>query len=200
LAKTLFPLSGYTKTEVREIARRFGLKVADKGESFEICFIPDQDYERFLKDAVPNLEKAVQGGKILSQSGEVLGEHRGYPFYTIGQRRGLGITTPEPVYVTKIDAQNNTIVVGQNDDLLHAGLIASGLNWIAFEDLKEEIRCEAKIRYKDTPEPCTVKPLGNGMVEVIFDTPKRAITPGQAVVFYEGEDVLGGGFIDSVGK
>ncbi|NTV47141.1 MAG: tRNA 2-thiouridine(34) synthase MnmA, partial [Chlorobiales bacterium] len=104
LAKTLFPLADYTKAEVRELARKYGLKVADKGESFEICFIPDQDYERFLKDAVPNLEKKVQGGKIVDQSGAVLGEHRGYPFYTIGQRRGLGITTPETVYVTKIDA------------------------------------------------------------------------------------------------
>lgn len=200
LSKTLFPLAELTKPEVRELARKFGLKVAEKSESYEICFIPDNDYERFLKEMVPDLEAKVSGGKILDESGKVLGQHRGYPFYTIGQRKGLGITTPEPVYVTEIHYENNTIVVGKSEALLHHGLVASQVNWIAVAELKEPMCASAKIRYKDQPEPCTISPLDNGMVEVRFDKPKRAITPGQAVVFYDGDDVLGGGFIHSVIK
>ncbi|MFQ3597138.1 MAG: tRNA 2-thiouridine(34) synthase MnmA [Chloroherpetonaceae bacterium] len=198
LAHTIFPLSELTKPEVRDLARKFGLKVADKGESYEICFIPDNDYERFLKETIPTLEGDVMGGKILDQDGRELGTHRGYPFYTIGQRKGLGITTPEPVYVTEIHYETNTIVVGKDEDLLHDGLIANQVNWIAFAELDAPIRCEAKIRYKDKPEPCMVSREQNGAALVKFDQPKRAITPGQAVVFYNGEEVLGGGFIQQV--
>ncbi len=198
LAHTIFPLAELTKPEVRDLARKFGLKVADKGESYEICFIPDNDYERFLKETIPTLERDVAGGKILDKDGRELGEHRGYPFYTIGQRKGLGITTPEPVYVTEIHYETNTIVVGKDEDLLHHALIAGQVNWIAFGELGEPIRCEAKIRYKDKPEPCTVSREQNGAVLVKFDQPKRAITPGQAVVFYNGDEVLGGGFIERV--
>jgi tRNA-specific 2-thiouridylase len=200
LSKTIFPLAELTKPEVRELARQFGLKIADKGESYEICFIPDNDYERFLKETVPDLAEKVSGGKIVDESGHVLGEHRGYPFYTIGQRKGLGLTTPEPVYVTEIQYETNTIVVGKSESLLHRRLIASQVNWIAFAELDAPIRATAKIRYKDTPEPCTVTPLPNGMIEVQFDAPKRAITQGQAIVFYDQQDVLGGGFIHSVLK
>ncbi|MBC8043990.1 MAG: tRNA 2-thiouridine(34) synthase MnmA [Rhizobacter sp.] len=198
LSRTLFPLAEYTKPEVRELARKFGLKVADKGESYEICFIPDNDYERFLKETVPDLTEKVSGGKIISEAGDVLGEHRGYPFYTIGQRKGLGLTTEEPVFVTEIDYQSNTITVGSDVSLQHHGLVASQVNFISITELTEPLRCTAKIRYKDTPALCTLVPAMNGMVEVRFDQPKRAITPGQAVVFYDGEDVLGGGFIHSV--
>lgn len=200
LAHTIFPLAELTKPEVRALAHRFGLKVAEKSESYEICFIPDNDYERFLKETVPDLAEKVAGGKIVDESGRVLGTHRGYPFYTIGQRKGLGLTTPEPVYVTEIHYESNTIVVGKDEALWHCGLTASQVNWIAFAELTEPLRCEAKIRYKDTPEPCTVTPLPQGRVQVEFDRPKRAITPGQAVVFYSGDEVLGGGFIDEVQK
>ncbi len=201
LSRTLFPLAELTKPEVRDLARKFGLKVADKSESYEICFIPDNDYERFLKETVPNLENEVQGGKILDQQGNELGEHRGYPFYTIGQRKGLGITTPEPVYVTEIHYETNTIVVGSDEDLMHRELTANQVNWIAIADLREPLQCTAKIRYKDTPARCTVFPTGNATVaKILFEEPKRAITPGQAVVFYHGDDVLGGGFIESVSK
>ncbi len=198
LAHTIFPLADLTKPEVRDLARKFGLKVADKGESYEICFIPDNDYERFLKETIPTLERDVMGGKILDKAGRELGKHRGYPFYTIGQRKGLGITTPEPVYVTEIHYETNTIVVGKDEDLLHDGLIANQVNWIAFSELNAPIRCEAKIRYKDKPEPCTVSREQNHTVLVKFDQPKRAITPGQAIVFYNGDEVLGGGFIQQV--
>jgi tRNA-specific 2-thiouridylase len=198
LSHTIFPLAELTKPEVRDLARKFGLKVADKGESYEICFIPDNDYERFLKETIPTLERDVAGGKILDKNGRELGKHRGYPFYTIGQRKGLGITTPEPVYVTEIHYETNTIVVGKDEDLFHNTLIANQVNWIAFRELSEPIRCEAKIRYKDKPEPCTVSREQNGAVWVKFDQPKRAITPGQAVVFYNGDEVLGGGFIERV--
>ncbi|MDX2127498.1 MAG: tRNA 2-thiouridine(34) synthase MnmA [Chloroherpetonaceae bacterium] len=205
LAQTLFPLSELTKPEVRDLARRYGLKVADKGESYEICFIPDNDYERFLKETIPALEKDVSGGKIRDEAGEELGEHRGYPFYTIGQRKGLGISTPEPVYVTEIDYLSNTIKVGSEDKLMHRGLYANQLNWIGIEPFggeKNEVRCFAKIRYKDVPEPCTIRRWSENpnLAEVLFDKPKRAITPGQAVVFYNNIEVLGGGFIHSVIK
>ncbi|ACF13886.1 tRNA (5-methylaminomethyl-2-thiouridylate)-methyltransferase [Chloroherpeton thalassium ATCC 35110] len=195
LEKARFPLADYTKDEVRALARKYDLPVAEKDESQEICFIPDNNYERFLKDALPNLAEKIAGGKILDTNQNELGKHRGYPFYTIGQRRGLGISTPAPVYVTDIHAEDNTIVVGSKDDLLHSGLIATDLNWIAFSKLQEPFQAEAKIRYKDTAEPCVVTPLETGCVQVTFETPKRAITPGQAVVFYSGEELLGGGFI-----
>jgi len=200
LEKVLFPLSDYTKEEVRSLARKYDLPVADKDESQEICFIPDNNYERFLKEALPDLSGKIEGGKILDTSQNVLGTHRGYPFYTIGQRRGLGISTPTPVYVTEIHAKSNTVVVGSKDDLLHSGLIASNTNWIAFTELREPLRAEAKIRYKDTAEPCLISPFENNAVQVSFQTPKRAITPGQAVVFYSGEELLGGGFIDKALK
>jgi tRNA-uridine 2-sulfurtransferase len=204
LSKTLFPLSELTKPEVRDLARKYGLKVADKGESYEICFIPDNDYERFLKETIPTLERDVAGGTILDTNGNDLGEHRGFPFYTIGQRKGLGITTPEPVYVTEIHYETNTIIVGTEADLRHRTLTAAQVNWIAFEKLESPVRALAKIRYKDTPELCTVS-LVEGQPHLIaatFDAAKRAITPGQAVVFYDlnGTDVLGGAFIHSVGK
>jgi tRNA-specific 2-thiouridylase len=198
LAKTLFPLADLTKPQVRDLARKFGLKVADKGESYEICFIPDNDYERFLKETVPNLETEVAGGKIIDNAGDVIGEHRGFPFYTIGQRKGLGLTTPEPVFVTEIDYKTNTIKVGADAELLHTMLVATQVNFIAIEKLTEPIRCTAKIRYKDTPALCTISPSTDGSVTLRFDEPKRAITPGQAVVFYDGNDVLGGGFIQSI--
>ena len=197
LAKTIFPLSDLTKPEVRELAREFGLRTADKSESYEICFIPDNDYNRFLKDAVPGLTEKVKGGKIKTVSGEVVGEHDGYPFYTIGQRKGLNIPGTKAYYVTEIDPEKNVVVVGDDDDLKSTRLLAGEVNIIAYENVPlDGLKTHAKIRYKDTAEPAIVKLLDNRKAEVIFESPKRAVTPGQSVVFYEGDDLVGGGIIE----
>ena len=201
LEHTLFPLADLTKEEVRALAVRYGLRTAAKGESFEICFITDNNYERFLKHKLPTLEKKVAGGEI-KLNGEVLGEHSGFPFYTVGPRKGLGVAPPEPLYVTSIDYKNNTINVGYENELLHRRLTASKLNLIKYPDLFGGKRLTVKIRYKDTDESAVVTQLdgtgnGEGRISIDFDQPKRAITPGQSVVFYEGDDLVGGAVIDS---
>ncbi|NUN70532.1 MAG: tRNA 2-thiouridine(34) synthase MnmA [Bacteroidetes bacterium] len=200
LDHTLFPLAPYTKEEVRALAQKYGLRTAAKGESFEICFITDNNYERFLKHKVPQLEQKVAGGDV-RLNGEKIGEHSGFPFYTVGQRKGLGIAHPDPLYVTSIDHKSNTITVGYEKDLLHTTLYASHLNLIKYADLREGKNLTVKIRYKDTDEPAVVTQLsgsgnGEGEVRIVFDAPKRAITPGQSVVFYEGDDLVGGAVID----
>lgn len=200
LSHTLFPLAAYTKEEVRDLGRKFGLRTADKGESFEICFITDNNYERFLKHKMPHLEKEVGDGKILLH-GEMMGEHDGFPFYTVGQRKGLGVAHPDPLYVTSINYKENIIEVGYENELLHCGLTASKLNLIKYENLFNGKPLTVKIRYKDTDESALVTQLdgtgnGDGKVKVEFDKPKRAITAGQSVVFYEGNDLVGGAIID----
>jgi len=197
LSRTIFPLGHLTKPYVRELASKYGLRTASKSESFEICFIPDNDYNRFLKKNVEGLEENVDGGDIV-MDGEVIGKHKGFPFYTIGQRKGLGLSTPEPVYVTKIDYKNNTIEVGSNNDLMHTTLIARETNMVKYADWGDGRRVSAKIRYKDDGGEAVVYEQGNQRVKVIFDEPRRAITPGQSIVFYEGDDVVGGAIIDSV--
>ncbi len=204
LQHTLFPLADFTKEEVRALAVRYGLRTADKGESFEICFITDNNYERFLKHKLPQLEQTVNGGTILHNNKKI-GEHAGFPFYTIGQRKGLGIAHPDPLYVTSIDYKENKITVGYEDELLHRSLTASGLNLIKYPHLTEGRRLTVKIRYKDIDEPAMVTQLdgsgdGEGNVRIVFDQPKRAITPGQSVVFYEGDDLVGGAVIDNALK
>jgi tRNA-specific 2-thiouridylase len=195
LSRTLFPLAEFTKTEVRSLAEKFGLDVASKGESFEICFIPDNDYARFLKERVEGLEERIVNGEIVVD-GKIIGRHEGYPFYTIGQRRGLGISSADPLYVTVIDPQNNRITLGSEDELLHQGLIASRMNAIKYAAIGEQKKCCAKIRYKDPGSPALVRIHEDGVLEVVFDEPKRAVTPGQSVVLYENDDVIGGGIID----
>ncbi len=197
LRRTIFPLGHLTKPEVRELAEKYGLRTASKSESYEICFIPDNDYNRFLKNNVDGLEERVDGGDII-MDGEVIGRHKGFPFYTIGQRKGLGLSTPEPVYVTKIDYKNNTIEVGKNTQLMHTTLIARDVNMVKYGDLAGGRRVNAKIRYKDDGGKATAYDVGNGRVKVVFDDPRRAITPGQSIVFYEGDDVVGGAIIDEV--
>lgn len=202
LSHTLFPLADLTKEEVREIAAKHNLKTAAKGESFEICFITDNNYERFLKHKLPSLEKDIDGGKIVL-NGEEVGEHRGFPFYTVGQRKGLGIARPDPLYVTSIDYKNNSITVGYDDELLHRGLTASKVNLLKYDTLHGGKKLDVKIRYKDTAEPAVVTQTsgsgnGDGEVTIEFDSPKRAITPGQSVVFYENDDLVGGAVIDGV--
>ena len=197
LRRTLFPLSEMTKPQVRELASSMGLPTAGKGESFEICFIPDNNYERFLKERDPSLEGRVAGGEVILD-GKVVGTHRGYPFYTIGQRKGLGLATGEPVYVTGIDAASNRIELGRGSDLLHRGLVGRDCNLIKYEALPGPLRVRATIRYMDPGGDATVTPLGGGKVRVVFDEKRRAITPGQSVVLYEGDDVVGGGIIERV--
>lgn len=196
LSRTMFPLGELDKQKVRELARKYGLRNAEKDESFEICFVADNDYERFLKERVPGLGARVAEGAIV-RNGTVVGKHAGYPFYTIGQRRGLG-AHGRPMYVTSVDQTTNTVHIGPEEDLLRTGLLARGVNLIGRGELVEGMEVQAKIRYKDEPTPATVYPNGDGSIRVVFGEPKRAITPGQSVVFYDGEDLIGGAVIDGV--
>ncbi|TCL69367.1 tRNA (5-methylaminomethyl-2-thiouridylate)-methyltransferase [Hydrogenispora ethanolica] len=192
LESSLFPLGGHTKTSIRQKAAELGLRVADKPDSQEICFVPDQDYRRFIDEYRPG---AVRPGKIVDKTGKVLGEHSGIINYTIGQRKGLGIASSVPLFVTEIRPETNEIVVGLADEVFADRLVAEALNWIAIPALQDELRVEAKIRYAAPPAPAVVRPLPEGRVEVLFDMPQRAITPGQSVVFYQGDLVVGGGVI-----
>lgn len=193
LAMTLFPLGGLTKKDVRIIAARLALPVAQKEESQEICFVPDRNYAKFLRERIP---QAFRPGPILDVQNRVVGRHEGIIHFTIGQRKGMGIAAPHPLYVLSIDAEKNTIVVGKNEDLYRSRLEASDVNLIAFETLDEPKDVLAKIRYKHAEANATISPLDSGSIRVDFEKPQRAITPGQAVVFYDGDTVGGGGIID----
>jgi tRNA-specific 2-thiouridylase len=192
LARVIFPLGEKTKRDTREVARHCQLKTADKEESMEICFVPDNNYGGFLQQA--NLVQKHRG-EIVDLHGHVLGHHDGIEFYTIGQRKGLGITTPKPVYVVELDAENNRVVVGDEAALDRDEFVADRCNWHPFEKLTEPIKVTAKIRYNHPGTPATVTPLENNSVRVKLHTPQRAITPGQAAVFYQDEVVVGGGWI-----
>jgi tRNA-specific 2-thiouridylase len=197
MAHTLFPLGELTKEQVRQEAQRLGLPIAQKAESFELCFVPDNDYRRFLRQYAPERSESLRGGIIL-RDGRPVGRHEGYPFYTIGQRRGLGISAPEPLYVLDILPQDNVLVVGPESQLYHQGLVAREVNLVAFETLPSGgIRCTAKIRYKDEGGMATAWQDTEGRLWVRFDTPRRAITPGQSVVLYDGQELLGGGVIEA---
>ena len=197
LSRTLFPLGEMTKSEARTRAAAYGLSVAGKGESYEICFIPDDDYERFLKERVPGLEDRVKGGEVVLE-GKVVGTHRGYPFYTIGQRKGIGIARGEPLYVTGIDPVRNRIEIGRKEELYHAGLTARSVNMVKYADCTSPRLVDARIRYKDRGGEARAVETGGGSLRVDFLEPRRAITPGQSVVLYEGDDVVAGGIIDTI--
>lgn len=200
-ARTKFPLGSYSKPAIRQMAADFGLlRVANKPDSYEICFVPDNNYRRFLKDRVPGLKEKVEGGAFILSDGTVIGTHEGYPFYTIGQRHGLGLALGYPAYVIHIDAETNTITIGPREALLQQTLTARQVNFIKYPDLQAERPAVGKIRYKDAGAPCLVWQTDDQAVEVAFAEPRRAITPGQALVLYEGEDVLGGGWIHAVGS
>jgi tRNA-specific 2-thiouridylase len=184
------------KQEVRDHAKRFGLRNASKAESFEICFVADNDYERFLKERVPDLESRVSAGDIV-MNGKIVGKHKGYPFYTVGQRRGIG-AFGKPVYVTEIERDSNTIRIGENADLLKNGLVASQVNLVSRDRLTDGMSVHVKVRYKDDPSPAHVFNEGVDRFRVVFEKTKRAITPGQSVVLYDGEDLLGGGVIEGI--
>jgi tRNA-uridine 2-sulfurtransferase len=197
LGKTLFPLSDMTKSEARSLAMDMGLPTASKAESFEICFIPDNNYERFLKERIPGLAARVDGGDMILD-GKVVGKHKGTPFYTIGQRKGLGTAFGEPIYVTGIDGAANRVRIGRDAELYRRKLLGGELNLIKYADCRETLRVHARIRYKDDGGPATIRSTDGGGVVVTFDEPRRAITPGQSVVFYEGDDVVGGAVIEAV--
>jgi tRNA-specific 2-thiouridylase len=193
LSRVVFPLGSLDKTEVRELAREHGLN-ADKPDSQDICFIPDGDYAGYIKHYTG---KTFESGDIINQSGEILGKHGGIINYTIGQRRGLGLSAPAPFYVIGKDAISNTVTVGENSKLYGKTLTAKSLNWIAFAELRETVRLYAKTRYSAQEQPCTVSPIDADTINVVFDTPQRALTPGQSVVFYDGDVIVGGGIIQA---
>jgi tRNA-specific 2-thiouridylase len=195
LGRTLFPVGRYTKGEIRRLAGRYELPVAQKPESQEICFVPNNDYAAFLRERVP---EAFRPGPILDLRGRLIGEHRGIISYTLGQRRRMGISAPHPLYVVAIDPHRNVIIAGKAEDLLKRRLIVSDLNWISIERLKRRRTIRAKIRYKHDEAEATISPEGSGAVLLEFERPQRAATPGQAAVFYEGDLVVGGGTIRSI--
>ncbi len=199
LARTLFPLGGMIKAQVRELARDLGLPVAEKNDSQEICFVPNGDYAAFI-DAYfreQGIAPAETEGEIVDTSGRVLGHHGGTHHFTVGQRRGLRIAAGEPLYVIATQASSQRVIVGRNDDLMRESLTACEVNWVSVAPIHEHRRAEVKIRNKHAAAPATLIPTGNDLrVEVRFDTPQRAVTPGQAAVFYDSDLVLGGGWIE----
>lgn len=192
LARTLMPVGAYTKDEIRKIAEEAGLLVAHKKDSQEICFVPDNDYARFIKNSTG---KTIPKGNFVLADGKVIGEHQGIIHYTIGQRKGLNLSMGHPVFVTKIRPDSNEVVIGENEDLFVNTLICDRVNFMAMEGLDGEVRLKSKIRYNHPGAECVISPVEDGKVRVTFDQPQRAITPGQAVVFYQGEYVAGGGII-----
>jgi tRNA-uridine 2-sulfurtransferase len=195
LSRTLLPLGTYHKTAIRQMAHDFGYpELAKKAESYEICFVPDNDYRGFLKRNVAGLEEKVAGGNFVDKAGKILGQHKGYPFYTIGQRKGLDIALGKPAFVTAIDPSTNTIILGEEDDLKGSEMNVAKLNWIKYDGLSEGMEVVTKIRYKDKGAVSNLYTYQNG-VKVRFYEDVKGITPGQSAVFYEGDDVIGGGII-----
>lgn len=195
LAHTLFPLGGMSKSEAREIAESQGFINARKHDSQDICFVPDGDYVAFMERYTG---KSYEPGDFLDLNGNVVGRHQGAVRYTLGQRKGLGIALGAPVYVCAKDMEHNTVTVGPNEALYSTTLIAKDWNWFPFPALESPIRVEAKARYNQQPQPATVYPEADGAARVVFDAPQRALTPGQAVVLYDGDLVVGGGTITTV--
>ncbi|MGN1118253.1 MAG: tRNA 2-thiouridine(34) synthase MnmA [Acutalibacteraceae bacterium] len=192
LARTVFPLGELTKTQVREIARQNGFINADKPDSQDICFVPDGDYAKVIE---LHTGKKSQPGNFVDKNGNVIGKHKGIIHYTIGQRKGLGISSSQPFYVCGVRPESNEVVLGSSEDLMTREATVTDFNWISGTAPEEEFRCKAKIRYRQAEQWATVVPLKDGNVRIIFDLPVRAVTPGQAAVLYDGDTVLGGGTI-----
>ncbi|NDJ60987.1 MAG: tRNA 2-thiouridine(34) synthase MnmA, partial [Chloroflexi bacterium] len=192
LSRVLFPVGEYHKDEVREIAARFGLPTASKKDSQDLCFLGDNDYRRFLSDYAPDI---MEAGPIVRKSGEVIGEHRGLANYTIGQRKGLGVHSPVPLYVIGMNPYRNALIVGTVEELGRAELTAERVNWVSGVTPAAPFRAEVKIRYKAQPVAALITPIGADGMHVQFDTPLRDITPGQGAVVYDGDVCLGGGII-----
>jgi tRNA-specific 2-thiouridylase len=198
MARTLFPLGGMVKSEVRTLAMELGLPVAEKPDSQEICFVPNGDYAAFI-DAYfreQGLDPNAAQGEIVDTAGRALGEHRGVHHFTIGQRKGLAVARPkpEPLYVIETNPRTQRVVVGTNEELLRSGMRVREVNWISIAQPAAPVRAQVRIRNKHVPAWATVTPAGDGAL-VRFDEPQRAITPGQGAVFYDGDLVLGGGWI-----
>ncbi|HWF07815.1 MAG TPA: tRNA 2-thiouridine(34) synthase MnmA [Bryobacteraceae bacterium] len=198
LARTMFPLGGMTKPEVRALAEQFDLPVAKKHESYEICFVPNGDYAAFMDAYLRDkgVEPSVTQGMIVNTEGKELGRHAGAHHFTVGQRKGIGIAAREPLYVIQTDSRTQTVTVGSNDDLLRATLVAREIRWLSWPGLAEPARVRVRIRNRHVPAPATITPIAQNRAEVRFDEPQRAVTPGQAAVFYSGELVVGGGWIE----
>ncbi len=194
LARLMFPMGEFTKKQVRQLAAERGLASADRPESQDICFVPGGDYRNLVLEERAD---SVQTGPILDLDGREVGRHRGLPLYTIGQRRGLGVTAPVPMYVTGLDPARNAVIVGPAEALQRSSLSASRITFVSGQRPDAPFTCQAQIRSHADPVPATVTPRADGMLHIAFATPQRAITPGQAVVLYEGERVLGGGRISN---
>jgi tRNA-specific 2-thiouridylase len=193
LKHALFPVGEYPKTEVRQIAERFGLPTASKKDSQDLCFLGDGDYRRFLGDYAPEV---MQPGPIVRKTGEVIGEHHGLANYTIGQRKKLGVSFAEPLFVLGMNPYTNALIVGTGDELGQTALTANRVNWVSGQTPERPFRAEVKIRYKAKAVPALVEPLGANRVKITFDAPVRDITPGQGAVIYAGDVCLGGGTIE----
>jgi len=199
LSRTLFPLGRMTKPEVREVARRSGLALAEKPDSQEICFIPGGDYKQFLTAYLEEQGEQFPetAGELVASDGEVIGRHEGIFNFTVGQRKGLGVASPSPLYVLNIDPANHRVTVGADAELASRTLRANRLNWISIPELTAPMRVQAKIRHRHEPAWATLEPAGDDEVIATFDEPQRAVTPGQSAVFYDGDEVVGGGWIKS---
>lgn len=194
LRRTLMPVGEYSKDEIRKIASDIGLRVAHKPDSQDICFVKDGDYASFLEEYTG---QKVAEGNFVTSDGKVIGRHKGITHYTIGQRRGLELPMGHRVFVTDLRTDTNEVVIGENQDLMHTVLYADHINFMSVADLEDEKRIIAKIRYNHKGAPAVIRRIGEDEIECVFDDPQRAMTPGQAVVFYDGENVLGGGTIKS---
>ena len=195
LSRCIFPLGEFTKEEVKALAQSYGISsIAEKRESYDVCFIPNGDYRSFLQMNSSGACEALRGGIICDKTGKWLGKHRGYPFYTIGQRKGLEVAVGHPIYVTQLDPKNNKVILGEKEDLLSQTLWVTEVNISKYETLPNNYRSLVRIRYKDVGAMATII-RKEGKLRCDFDTPVSAVTPGQSAVFYEGEDVVGGGII-----
>jgi tRNA-uridine 2-sulfurtransferase len=204
LSRTLFPLGGMTKPEVRELARKHSLAIAEKPDSQEICFVPGGDYKRFLEaylseqgNTPTGIASEMVGGEMVTTDGKVIGEHAGVHNFTVGQRKGLGVATGSPLYVIQIKNDTRQVVVGKDEELYSRTLRARRVNLISTHELREPMRVAVKIRHRHQPAPATIESAGPDEVRVTFDEPQRALTPGQAAVFYDGDIVVGGGWIEN---
>ena len=195
LEHTLMPCGEYTKDKIREIAKEIGLAVHNKKDSEEICFIPDNDHGRFILEAKPG---KIKPGNFVDKEGNVLGRHKGIVYYTIGQRKGLGLSLGRPVFVTDIRPRTNEVVIGPEEDIFKTDLLAKDINFIPFDNLEGELKVTAKVRYSARPAEAVLYPEKNGKVRVSFKDKQRAITKGQSVVFYDGNIVVGGGIIEKI--
>jgi tRNA-specific 2-thiouridylase len=200
LTRTMFPVGGFEKSVIKQMARDMDLhELANKSESYEICFIPDNDYRAFLRNKVDGLDERLAGGSFVNREGKILGSHKGYPFYTIGQRKGLEVAFGEPMFVTEIIPDSNTVVLGTINDLQKQQMSVRNVNLVKYPTLAEPITALTKIRYKDPGTMSSISLDGTTM-NVMFHKPVTGIAPGQSAVFYEGDDVIGGGFINSQNK